>query len=61
MIQPNIMKLKRILNCMNNHNLKQQITTIKISLIDHIWSNIPRMDTKYGVVDAYWPDYYKSI
>jgi hypothetical protein len=49
---------------MNKHKLKQQIltpTTIKNSLIDHIWSNIPGMDTKYEVPDAYWLDYHKPI
>jgi hypothetical protein len=30
-------------------------------LIDHIWSNIPEMDTKYGIMDAYWPNYHKPI
>jgi hypothetical protein len=56
------MKLKKILNCMNKYNLKQQIsipTTIKNSLIDHIWSNVLGIDIKYRVTDVYWPDYHK--
>jgi hypothetical protein len=38
-------EIKKILNCMNNHNLKQQIsipTTKENSLTNHIWSNIPK-------------------
>ena len=57
-------KIEKILNCMNKHKLKQQIstpTTIKNSLIDHIWSNIYGMDTKYRVIDAYWPDYHRIV
>ena len=49
---------------MNAHELNQHIktpTTKKNSLIDHIWSNIPGIDLKYGVTDAYWPDYHKPI
>jgi hypothetical protein len=57
-------EIEKILNCMNKHKLKQQIstpTTMKNSLIDHIWSNIPGMDTKYGVTDAYWLDYHRNV
>jgi exonuclease III len=57
-------EMEKILNYMQKHKLKQQITTPttkKNSLIDHIWSNIPRIDTQYGVTDAYWPDYHKPI
>jgi exonuclease III len=57
-------EMEKILNYIKKHKLKQQITTPttkKNSLIDHIWSNIPRIDTQYGVTDAYWPDYHKPI
>jgi hypothetical protein len=48
---------------MNKHNLIQQISTptTKNKLIDHIWSNIPRMNTKYRATNAYWPNYHKPI
>jgi exonuclease III len=53
-------EMEKILNYMQKHKLKQKTTTpttIKNSLIDHIWSNIPGINTQYGVRDAYWPDY----
>jgi hypothetical protein len=56
--------MEKILNYMQKQKLKQQITTpttIKNSLIDHIWSNIPGIDNQYGVTDAYWLDYHKPI
>jgi len=31
------------------------------SLIDHIWSNIQSQETIFGIFDAYWADYHKSI
>ena len=56
---------KKFLHSMNKlHHLKQQIstpTTIKNSLMDHIWSDIPGIETTYGVTDAYWRDYHKPI
>ena len=56
---------KKFFHSMNKlHHLKQQIstpTTINNSLIDHIWSDIPGIETTYGVTDAYWPDYHKPI
>lgn len=53
-----------ILHFMNDHCLYQKLltsTTKNNSLIDHIWTNIPGVDAKYGVTDAYWPDYHKPI
>ena len=54
---------KNLLHCMNKlHQLKQQIitgpTTMNNSLIDHIWSDIPRTKPRYRITDAYWPDYH---
>ena len=58
-------KNKKFLHSTNKlPHLKQQIstsTTIKNSLIDHIWSNIPGFETTYRVTNAYWLDYHKSI
>ena len=48
---------KKLLYCMNKlHQLKQQISTpmtINNSLIDHIWPNISRIETRYGITYAY--------
>jgi len=55
---------QQLIQIMSEHNFKQQLstpTTKSNSLIDHIWTNIPSQATKYGVTDAYWLDYYKSI
>ena len=49
---------------MNKYKLKQQISTptiIKNSLIDYIWSNVLRMNTKYKITNTYWPDYHKPL
>ena len=57
-------EIKKLLDFIYKQNFKQHIsvpTTQLNSLIDHIWSNIPGTETKYGVTDAYWPDYHKPI
>ena len=57
-------EIKKLLDFIYKQNFKQHIsvpTTQLNSLIDHIWSNIPGTETKYGVTNAYWPDYHKPI
>jgi hypothetical protein len=49
---------------MDKFKLKSQfsesITKVE-SQLDHIWANVLENKCKYGVIEAYWLDFHKSI
>jgi len=52
----NTIQLKKNFHFMNIFNLKSQFyarNTKAGSQLDHIWSNVPNIDTKFGVTEAY--------
>jgi hypothetical protein len=49
---------------MDKFQLKSQFneSTTKLgSQLDHIWTNVPRNECKFGVTKAYWLDFHKPI
>jgi hypothetical protein len=36
----------------------ENTTNVKL---DHIWTNVPRNECKYGVAKKYWSDFHKLI
>jgi hypothetical protein len=55
---------QELLYFMDKFQLKSQINknTTKIGYqLDHIWANVPRNECKFGVIEAYWSDFHKSI
>jgi hypothetical protein len=49
---------------MDKFKLKSQFneSTTKIeSQLDHIWANVFENECKYGVIQAYWRNFHKSI
>ena len=54
---------KCLQNCMYQHDLhtKTNRATKCNTLLDHVWTNVLRNDSKAWTMDAYWPGYHQPI
>jgi hypothetical protein len=49
---------------MDKFQLKSQFnenTTKNRFQLDHVWTNVPKNECKYGVTETYWSDFHKLI